>query len=208
MRGNALCTNAAADTAVDPLALHLCRGLVLHAPSQTVVATPFTAFLRRVTAAAKLQQPGKNKAVESPQRTQVRLRSRDWESRRRASRRSGNADDDALFEAAESNGEEEEEETPLPLPAPVPPPPLPPAGPALASLKIDGSLGIAFAWEGAVRVVTKRRFDSEQALWAQARLLPLVCAASSLQLSNPLRAHSLAQAAACGGSQQPSIHIA
>ena len=36
-----------------------------------------------------------------------------------------------------------------------------------ATVKYDGSLGIAFAWNGEVMVTTKRRMDSEQAIWAK-----------------------------------------
>ena len=38
---------------------------------------------------------------------------------------------------------------------------------ANASLKIDGTLLVAFLLEGALRVSTRRRMDSEQALWAR-----------------------------------------
>jgi hypothetical protein len=41
---------------------------------------------------------------------------------------------------------------------------------ARASLKVDGTLGIVFLWDGTLRVATKRRLDSEQACWAQAWL--------------------------------------
>ncbi len=36
-----------------------------------------------------------------------------------------------------------------------------------ATIKYNGSLGIAFLWNGEVLVTTKRRMDSEQAIWAQ-----------------------------------------
>ena len=36
-----------------------------------------------------------------------------------------------------------------------------------ATMKYDGSLGIAFLWNGDVLVTTKRRMDSEQAKWAK-----------------------------------------
>ncbi|CAB4020274.1 2 -5 RNA ligase [Paramuricea clavata] len=36
-----------------------------------------------------------------------------------------------------------------------------------ATIKYDGSLGIAFLWNGEVMVTTKRRMDSEQAIWAK-----------------------------------------
>ena len=36
-----------------------------------------------------------------------------------------------------------------------------------ATVKYDGTLGIAFAWNGEVMVTTKRRMDSEQAIWAK-----------------------------------------
>eukprot|EP00961_Rhodomonas_salina_P193590 2613624-Rhodomonas_salina.1 len=38
---------------------------------------------------------------------------------------------------------------------------------ASASLKIDGTMATAFLWRGRVRVATRRRMDSEQAIWAQ-----------------------------------------
>mgnify|MGYP002803881544 CR=1 FL=1 len=36
-----------------------------------------------------------------------------------------------------------------------------------ATIKYDGTLGIAFVWEDEVRVTTRRRMNSEQALWAK-----------------------------------------
>ena len=36
-----------------------------------------------------------------------------------------------------------------------------------ATIKYDGSLGIAFIWNGEVMVTTKRRMDSQQAIWAK-----------------------------------------
>ena len=36
-----------------------------------------------------------------------------------------------------------------------------------ATIKYDGSLGIAFLWNGEVMVTTRRRMDSEQAIWAR-----------------------------------------
>lgn len=36
-----------------------------------------------------------------------------------------------------------------------------------ATMKYDGSLGIAFLWENDLKVTTKRRMDSEQATWAK-----------------------------------------
>ena len=41
---------------------------------------------------------------------------------------------------------------------------------ARAALKVDGSLAIAFLWDGQVQVSTRRRMDSQQALWAKAWL--------------------------------------
>ena len=38
---------------------------------------------------------------------------------------------------------------------------------AEATVKYDGSLGIAFLWNGEVMVTTRRRMNSEQALWAK-----------------------------------------
>ena len=39
-----------------------------------------------------------------------------------------------------------------------------------ATVKYDGSLGIAFLWESEITVTTRRRMDSEQALWAKQRI--------------------------------------
>ncbi len=36
-----------------------------------------------------------------------------------------------------------------------------------ATIKYDGSLGIAFLWNGEVMVTTRRRIDSQQAIWAK-----------------------------------------
>ena len=36
-----------------------------------------------------------------------------------------------------------------------------------ATIKFDGSLGIAFLWKGEVMVTTRRRMDSKQAIWAK-----------------------------------------
>ena len=36
-----------------------------------------------------------------------------------------------------------------------------------ATIKYDGSLGIAFLWNGEVMVTTRRRMDSQQAIWAK-----------------------------------------
>ena len=36
-----------------------------------------------------------------------------------------------------------------------------------ATVKYDGSLGIAFVWNGEVMVTTRRRMDSQQAIWAK-----------------------------------------
>ena len=36
-----------------------------------------------------------------------------------------------------------------------------------ATIKYDGSLGIAFTWNGEVMVATRRRMDSQQAIWAK-----------------------------------------
>ena len=36
-----------------------------------------------------------------------------------------------------------------------------------ATIKYDGSLGIAFVWNGEVMVTTRRRMDSQQAIWAK-----------------------------------------
>ncbi|PNW75381.1 hypothetical protein CHLRE_12g524850v5, partial [Chlamydomonas reinhardtii] len=38
--------------------------------------------------------------------------------------------------------------------------------PAAASVKVDGSMVVAFVWAGQLRTATRRRMDSEQALWA------------------------------------------
>ncbi|XP_028392639.1 uncharacterized protein LOC114517180 [Dendronephthya gigantea] len=77
----------------DPIVL-LCRGLVLHPPSKTVVTRPFIKFLEHA----------------------------------------GSRDPNEMVEA---------------------------------TIKYDGSLGIAFLWDNDVLVTTKRRMDSKQAIWAK-----------------------------------------
>ena len=74
----------------------ICRGLVLHPPSKTVVATPFTRF----------------------------------------------------YKPSDSDIEERGDHL------------------VRATVKFDGSLIIAFKWQGQIYATTRRRMDSEQALWA------------------------------------------
>ncbi|KAL6751450.1 hypothetical protein V8C86DRAFT_1833675, partial [Haematococcus lacustris] len=96
----------------------LCRGLVLHPHSQTLVATPFTRFAA--------EQP-----LDSP-----------------------HAPRSVLREAATALA-------------------APPAGQpssVRAAVKVDGSLVIAFLWQGQVYACTRRRLTSEQAVWAQGQL--------------------------------------
>jgi ABC-type glucose/galactose transport system permease subunit len=55
--------------------------------------------------------------------------------------------------------------TPAPAPSPAAAPVLSAAAaaaPAVASVKVDGSLVIAFVWEGKFLAATRRRMDSEQ----------------------------------------------
>ncbi|KAJ9533913.1 hypothetical protein QJQ45_027002 [Haematococcus lacustris] len=101
-------------------AAQLCRGLVLHPDSQTLVATPFTRF-----------------AVE----------------RRLASSH-------ALSAAA----------TALAPPPPAGQPSSPAAAAVRAAVKVDGSLVIAFLWQGQVHACTRHCMTSEQAVWAQGQL--------------------------------------
>lgn len=99
--------------AIDIEVNRLCRGLVLHPPTQQVVAIPFLRF-------PELQQH----QHESKQ---------------------GGASPVAVTAS-----------------------PLYPADTLVqAALKLDGSLAIAFLWNSEIRVSTRRRMDSEQAVWAQ-----------------------------------------
>ncbi|KAL6750543.1 hypothetical protein V8C86DRAFT_844345 [Haematococcus lacustris] len=96
----------------------LCRGLVVHPDSQTLVATPFPRF----AAEHQLDSPHAPRSV--------------------------------LREAATALA-------------------APPAGQSSsvrAAVKVDGSLVIAFLWQGQVHACTRRRMTSEQAVWAQGQL--------------------------------------
>eukprot|EP00798_Chlamydomonas_sp_ICE-L_P024617 gene24617-10238_t len=97
----------------------MCRGLVLHKPSQTVVATPFVRFEELLPAA-------------DPEEPSEFVDPRDYAL--------------ALSVSLYS-------------------------GAATASIKVDGSFIIAFMWEGQLRTATRRRMDSEQAIWAKEWLL-------------------------------------
>ena len=118
-----------------------CRGLVLHPPSTTLVATPWVRFGDACEAA-----PGAATAAEAE-----------------AAAAGGGGTD-----SEEEGGEAEAEEAGL----------LPGSagdaanlslysggggGLASASLKLDGSLVVAFKWQGQVYTATRRRMDSEQA---------------------------------------------
>ncbi|KAL6758416.1 hypothetical protein V8C86DRAFT_3134369 [Haematococcus lacustris] len=98
----------------------LCRGLVLHQDSQTLVATPFPRF----AAEQHLDSSHTPRSVLSAAATAV---------------------------AAPPAGQ--------------------PSSPAVrAAVKMDGSLVIAFVWQGQVHACTRRRMTSEQAVWAQGQL--------------------------------------
>eukprot|EP00798_Chlamydomonas_sp_ICE-L_P031635 gene31635-6829_t len=92
----------------------MCRGLVLHVPSQTVVATPFVRFGELLPADADAQESGEFTLATMVSRF---------------------------------------------------------SGLATASIKVDGSLIIAFMWQGQLRTATRRRMHSEQAIWAKEWLL-------------------------------------
>ncbi|KAL6758456.1 hypothetical protein V8C86DRAFT_3205993, partial [Haematococcus lacustris] len=96
----------------------LCRGLVLHPDSQTLVATPFPRF-----------------AAEQPLASFHTPRS-------------------VLRAAATA----------------VAAPPAGQSSSVRAAVKVDGSLVIAFLWQGQVHACTRRRMTSEQAVWAQGQL--------------------------------------
>ncbi|KAJ9532467.1 hypothetical protein QJQ45_010509 [Haematococcus lacustris] len=96
----------------------LCRGLVLHPDSQTLVATPFRRF-----------------AVE----------------RRLAS---SHAPSTVLKAAATA----------------LAPPPVGQTSSVRAAVKVDGSLVIAFLWQGQVHACMRHCMTSEQAVWAQGHL--------------------------------------
>ncbi|KAJ9504850.1 hypothetical protein QJQ45_030446 [Haematococcus lacustris] len=100
----------------------LCRGLVLHPDSQTLVATPFPRF------AAERQ-------LDSPPCTVTRAAA-----------------------------------TAVAPPPPAGQPSSPAAAAVRAAVKVDGSLIIAFLWQGQVHACTRRRMTSEQAVWAQGQL--------------------------------------
>ncbi|KAL6758439.1 hypothetical protein V8C86DRAFT_1827786 [Haematococcus lacustris] len=100
----------------------LCRGLVLHQHSQTLVATPFPRF------AAERQ-------LDSPPCTVTRAAA-----------------------------------TAVAPPPPAGQPSSPAAAAVRAAVKVDGSLIIAFLWQGQVHACTRRRMTSEQAVWAQGQL--------------------------------------
>eukprot|EP00798_Chlamydomonas_sp_ICE-L_P024615 gene24615-10236_t len=97
----------------------MCRGLVLHKPSQTVVATPFVRF-EELLPAADPEEPSDS---EEPSDYALALSA-------------------SLY-----------------------------SGAATASIKVDGSFIIAFKWEEQLRTATRRRMDSEQAIWAKEWLL-------------------------------------
>ncbi|KAJ9532486.1 hypothetical protein QJQ45_010552 [Haematococcus lacustris] len=99
----------------------LCRGLVLHPDSQTLVATPFPRF------AAEQQLDSSPCTVTRAAATAL-------------------------------------------APPPAGQPSSPAAAAVRAAVKVDGSLVIAFLWQGQVHACTRRRMTSEQAVWAQGQL--------------------------------------
>ncbi|PNH03221.1 hypothetical protein TSOC_010756 [Tetrabaena socialis] len=174
---------------LDPVE-RMCRGLVLHPPSRTVVATPFARFGELEAG----EQQGMSRA--------------NWMlgGQCRVCGCSAEVDDqgericfcDTCFgngrscragrarEAAEQNVQQQQEQWRSvqeiwerePCPAeqqavgpprsvrPVPPPDPEADGVAAASVKVDGSFIVAFSWGGTVHAATRRRMDSEQAVWA------------------------------------------
>ncbi|KXZ47387.1 hypothetical protein GPECTOR_35g825 [Gonium pectorale] len=136
----------------------LCRGLVLHPPSRTVVATPFTKFAEHQEPKAPAPRPAAGPAG-----------ARDTFGPRRLRRQLLTPVVATLVPLLGSGLEGQEETQQQPT-----------GGdggrgadrrsPAHASVKVDGSCVVAFVWGGRLRTATRRRFDSEQALWAAERL--------------------------------------
>ncbi|KAG2502098.1 hypothetical protein HYH03_000590 [Edaphochlamys debaryana] len=115
----------------------LCRGLVLHPPSRTVVATPFT-FAPSIRETADL--PAKPSS-DGPQPMTLHL------PRLTAT---------LLAETLEEAGVEA-----------CPSLPGYNVQPCVASVKVDGSPVLAFTWSGQLQTAGRERMDSEQALWAR-----------------------------------------
>ncbi|EFJ39408.1 hypothetical protein VOLCADRAFT_101013, partial [Volvox carteri f. nagariensis] len=122
----------------------MCRGLVLHPPSNTVVAAPFVKFSEvpplHLRGVAVHSQAGVTEAHPRPRPDYWR---RAYRERLRLPARTllpyG-------YNLAGLDGWGQE--------------------PMVAQVKVDGSLVLAFKWAGQLRTATRRRMDSEQALWA------------------------------------------
>lgn len=92
--------------------------------------------------------------------------------------------------------------------------------PVRLSFKVDGSLAIVFVWEGKLRVSTRRRMDSEQALWAESwlqansavsefqpgwtYLFEVVCKVNTLVIAYPFESLVLLEAVSPSGFELSS----
>ncbi|KAL4424357.1 hypothetical protein ABPG75_001658 [Micractinium tetrahymenae] len=124
----------------------MCRGLVLHPASHTVVASPFTRFDELgQTSAAAAAAAASTRLSPRPGSSVGGSSGREEEEEGSGAALPGSpADQENLAMYASSSGR-----------------------PASASLKLDGSLITAFLWDSQPQAATRRRMDSEQALWAR-----------------------------------------
>jgi hypothetical protein len=135
----------------------MCRGLVLHPASSSVVATPFARFggpssvpaMQRALATAAVAVRG----ISGSTRMSSGLDNR---SRGRGGRgsRSGSGRGAASLPAADAKASKPDALQLYKLWSASPQ--------ASASVKVDGSLVLAFMWQGQLQVATRRRMDSEQ----------------------------------------------
>jgi hypothetical protein len=119
----------------------ICRGLILHPATQTVVATPFPRFVQPAPEASATS------AAQAPAAT--------------------------IRTASITSGRQQVATSTVPA--------APDLTHARATFKIDGSLIIAFLWQGQVHAATRRRMDSEQARWATDFLRARPSAAAAMQ---------------------------
>jgi hypothetical protein len=181
----------------DPAVAAMCRGLVLHPPSSTVVATPFVRFTELPGPAAPVVSSSASRAAaEVPggacsvcgcsarvdaEGDRICFCDSCWggcshpaasgEHRSRSSSSSSSTAVDAPAEVQQigSSSSSSSGSTAPPLPNS--------SSPAAASFKVDGSLAIAFQWQGELMVTTRRRMDSEQ---AGGRRLAAICCRSCI----------------------------
>ncbi|KAG2496622.1 hypothetical protein HYH03_005443 [Edaphochlamys debaryana] len=144
----------------------LCRGLVLHPPSRTVVAAPFGPLgepsrpppaAPHQPAAPPARRPAKGKdwhsvAFRAPLVTVTLLPETEAELRALSSGGGGTACPDAPASASGGADTSAGGSGGAPL--------------CSASVKVDGCLVLAFTWGGQLRTATRRGMEAEQALWA------------------------------------------